>query len=116
MCGEALEEFAANTTDVTTLDNDKQIDCLAARSLSVYNSVSLDCSPTAEQKLPLKPLKFQIRQLESILSGSLSPPHLGDQMELQLKLDSLRVMQSLEMMNKAKEYQSQNIYDSPRYL
>ena len=112
-----LEELT-DTTDETAsaVDNDKQIDSLAARSLSVYNSVSADCSSTAEKKLPLKPLKFHIKQLESILSGSLSPPHQGDQMEVQLKLDSLRVMQSLEMMNKSKEYQSQIIYDFPRYL
>ena len=116
--GGALEEYRDNGSDesATALDNDKQIDCLAARSLSVYNSVSSDCRPTEEQKLPLKPLRFHIKQLESILVGSLCPPHLGDQMEVQLKLDSLRVMQSLEMMNKAKEYQSQIIYDFPRYL
>ena len=115
-----LDQLTDNTTDeaatATALDNDKQIDCLAARSLSVYNSVSLDCSQTAGLKLPLKPLKFHIKQLESILSGSLSPPHQGEQMEVQLKLDSLRVMQSLEMMNKSKEFQSQIIYDFPRYL
>ena len=117
--GGALEEYPDddNTTAEAALDNDKQIDCLAARSLSLYTSVTSEGSTTAEQKLPLKPLRFQIKQLESVLSGSLCPPpHLGDQMEVQLKLDSLRVMQSLEMMNKSKEYQSQIIYDFPRYL
>ena len=116
--GGTLEEYHnANTAEETALDNDKQIDCRAARSLSAYNSVSLGCSSTAGKKLPLKPLRFHIKQLESVLSGALCPPpHLGEKMEVQLKLDSLRVMRSLEMMNKSEEFQSQIIYDFPRYL
>ena len=96
-------------------DNDKQIDCIAAQSLAVYNSVNSE-SCVAAGDLPEKPLKFHIKQLEMILMGSLSPPSSQDLMEVQLKLDSLRVMHSLQLMNRSREYPSQNVYDFPRYL
>ena len=102
--------------ETPTNDNDKQIDSIAAQSLAVYNSVSSESSLTIGEKLPEKPLRFHIKQLEMILMGSLSPPSSMDQEEVQLKLDSLRVMESLQSMNWSKECQSQIVYDFPRYL
>ena len=96
-------------------DNDKQIDCIAAQSLAVFNSVTSE-SNLAVGDLPEKPLKFHIKQLELILMGSLSPTSSQDLMEVQLKLDSLRVMHSLQLLNRSRECQSQNVYDYPRYL
>merc|ERR1719410_3365536 len=81
----------------------QQIDKLAAESLATFNLVTEDDSDDTKavgshSMLPDKPIRFQIKQLEQLLCGQLCPPagRCGDCFSLQLRLDSLRVMRSLE--------------------
>ena len=61
--------------------------------------------------------RFQIKQLEQLLCGQLCPPagRCGDCFSLQLRLDSLRVMRSLEGAGLSSP-PTDLVYDVPRCL
>ena len=127
-----ISEF--ETENVISCNNNsdqfQQIDKIAAESLASFNSVNEeddnevdlpeDCNqnglmPSKGHKVPDKPIKFHIKQLEMLLTGMISPPKVMDTLTVQLRLDSLKVLQSLDKINKISA-SCDNVYDVPRYL
>ena len=112
------EPWIRKVTKDNSIDQDEQIDNIAARSLAGYNSVnegSKFYSPSSNS-LPEKPVKFHIKQLELLLAGHISPPSHIDPSSVQIRLDSLRVLESLNNINCNNKISSDNVYDVPRCL
>ena len=127
-----ISEFETENCIISSNNNRdqfQQIDKIAAESLASFNSVNEDdnkdflpedCNkngllPSNVLKVPDKPVKFHIKQLEMLLSGMISPPQALDTLTVQLRLDSLKVLQSLDKINKISAV-CDNVYDVPRYL
>eukprot|EP00092_Neocalanus_flemingeri_P012868 GFUD01013864.1.p1 GENE.GFUD01013864.1~~GFUD01013864.1.p1 ORF type:complete len:616 (+),score=168.02 GFUD01013864.1:45-1892(+) len=97
----------------------EQIDKIAQERLTTYkvNTIDKEDEKAEEDeppKLPKKPLKFQISQLERLLNGNINPPNVpADKSEVILLLDSLRVMQSLQAVS-CQDQAPCPLYDVPR--
>jgi len=98
-------------------DVNEQIDKIANDRLSSYNSIDRSRSRSSKEEtpiLPKKPVNFQIKQLEKLLSGQINPPTAPrDKSEVMLLLDSLRVMQRIQQVS-CQDDQEDPVYDVPR--
>ena len=70
-----------------------------------------------QMQVPEKPVRFHIRQLEQLLLGLLRPPAPEDPGSVRLRLDSLRVLESLDRVSLHSSSSScHDLYDVPRCL
>jgi len=104
-----------------TISNDinSQIDKIANDKLeAVYKQhrTSAQEASRDQSKIPQKPLKFHIKQLEQLLAGVITPPKSRDMSEVQLRLDSLLVMMSLSSIGDSSSTTVPQGYDVPRPL
>eukprot|EP00092_Neocalanus_flemingeri_P008936 GFUD01009613.1.p1 GENE.GFUD01009613.1~~GFUD01009613.1.p1 ORF type:complete len:614 (+),score=165.87 GFUD01009613.1:43-1884(+) len=114
-------ELEAKQTPELSLSSgvNEQIDKIAQERLTTYkvNTIDKEDEKAEEDeppKLPKKPLKFQISQLERLLNGNINPPNVpADKSEVILLLDSLRVMQSLQAVS-CQDQAPCPLYDVPR--
>jgi len=103
-----------SNTETVPNDINSQIDKIANERLeAVYKyRQSADNDMRIPCEIPKKPIKFHMKQLEKMLNGFLQPPPRQNSMtEVQLRLDSMLVMQSLSCGPRASA-----LYDVPRII
>ena len=61
-------------------------------------------------------MRWHIRQLELVLGGVIRPPSLEDPGSVRLRLDSLRVLESLDSLGLLSPSSDGDLYDVPRCL
>ena len=84
------------------------------RSFKSIENKEFTADEDVQPILPQKPLNFQIKQLEKLLSGEINPPKVyNDKSEVMLLLDSLRVMQRIKEVS-CKGNHQEPVYDVPR--
>ena len=68
---------------------------------------------------PIKPIKFQIKQYEKLMSGQLNPPKFKNddlsRKEIVNLLESLEILRKFEQIS-CKELDNISFHDSPRNL
>ena len=112
----------------------EQIDQLAAESLATFitstagpgqerhrqpvleKPVRFHLQQPEQLQVPEKPVRFHIRQLEQLLLGALRPPAPEDPGSVRLRLDSLRVLESLDRVSLHSSSSCHDLYDVPRCL
>ena len=70
--------------------------------------------------LPVKPLNFQIKQLEKLVQGIIRPPNFSDKIEnkkeIEKKLESLKLMHQIENIHCSSDETENQIYAVPKYF
>ena len=68
--------------------------------------------------LPVKPLRFQIKQLEKLVAGDISPHHQSiNKTEIETKIQQLKLMLQMENISCSKDdFHDNNIYAVPKFF